>query len=89
MCAPAAESVHARLEYAHPVMDARAFAAQRDVGAIQGRGGVWYAGAWLGYGFHEDGLRSGLAAAAALGARPDWARDLPEARFGALAEAAE
>ncbi len=87
--APAAEKVHARLEYAHPVMDSRAFAAQRDVGVIQGRGGVWYAGAWLGYGFHEDGLRAGLAAAAALGSRPDWARDLPEARFGALAEAAE
>ena len=44
--------------------------------ALQGRGGVWYAGAWTGWGFHEDGLKSGLRVAAALGARPDWAADL-------------
>jgi hypothetical protein len=81
--------VHAEFAYAHPVMDGAAFAAQRAIGAIQGRGGVRYAGAWLGYGFHEDGLRSGLAAAAALGARPGWARDLPEPAFGVAAEAAE
>ncbi len=81
--------VHASFDYAHPVLDAAAFAGQRAIGAIQGRGGVWYAGAWLGYGFHEDGLRSGLAAAAALGARPAWARDLPPPALGAAAEAAE
>jgi hypothetical protein len=81
--------VHAEFDYAHPVLDAEAFAGQRAIGAIQGRGGVWYAGAWLGYGFHEDGLRSGLAAAAALGSRPVWARDMPPAALGAAAEAAE
>ncbi len=81
--------VHRRFVYAHPVMDGAAFAGQRAIAPIQGRGGVWYAGAWLGYGFHEDGLRSGLAAAAALGARPAWARDLPEPALGAAAEAAE
>lgn len=88
-CAPDAAMVHAAFDYAHPVLDAGAFAAQRRIGAIQGRGGVWYAGAWLGYGFHEDGLRAGLNAAAALGARPAWARDLPETPLGAAAEAAE
>jgi predicted NAD/FAD-binding protein len=81
--------VHAEFDYAHPVLDGAAFAAQRAMPAIQGRGGVWYAGAWLGYGFHEDGLRSGLAAAAALGARPSWARDLPDVPALSLAEAAE
>ncbi len=67
---------HAVLDYAHPFYDQAAFDAQREMDAIQGRGGVWYAGAWLGYGFHEDGLRTGLRVAAALGARPAWARDL-------------
>ena len=41
------------------------------LGEIQGRQHVWFCGAWTGYGFHEDGLRSGLAVADALRAR--WA----------------
>jgi len=65
--APAPEHVHARIEYAHPLFDAAAIGAQQALPAIQGRGGVWFAGAWTGYGFHEDGLASGLSVAAALG----------------------
>jgi predicted NAD/FAD-binding protein len=56
----------------HPQFDTAALAAQRQFGRIQGRGGVWYAGAWLGHGFHEDGLTSGLRAAMALGGRVPW-----------------
>jgi len=67
--------VHGEFSYAHPLFDQAAFAAQRAMDSIQGRGGVWYAGAWLGYGFHEDGLRSGLRIAAALGSEPAWAAD--------------
>jgi len=67
---------HAEIAYAHPLYDNAAFAAQAGMDRIQGRHGVWYAGAWLGYGFHEDGLRSGLRVAAALGARPAWALDV-------------
>ncbi len=88
-CAPDPALVHQTLDYAHPVMDMTAFAGQRAMAAIQGRGGVRYAGAWLGFGFHEDGLRAGLAAAAALGSRPAWARDLPAPASGISAEAAE
>ncbi|MGM0585993.1 MAG: NAD(P)/FAD-dependent oxidoreductase, partial [Pseudomonadota bacterium] len=68
--------IHGEFAYDHPLYSADSFAAQAEMDEIQGRGGVWHAGAWLGYGFHEDGLRSGLRAAAALGARPAWARDL-------------
>ena len=60
-------------EYDHPQFDTASLAAQRRFGRIQGRGGVWYAGAWLGYGFHEDGLTSGLRAAIALGGTTPWA----------------
>lgn len=54
-----ADTVLARIDYAHPVFDAAAIRAQRHIEAIQGTGGVWFCGAWTGYGFHEDGLRSG------------------------------
>jgi predicted NAD/FAD-binding protein len=55
--------VHARIEYEHPVFDADAISAQRRRDEIQGRGGLYWAGAWWGYGFHEDGARSGLEVA--------------------------
>jgi predicted NAD/FAD-binding protein len=64
--------VHAAFDYAHPVFDAGAVAAQGRIGQIQGQGGLWHAGAWLGYGFHEDGLRAGFAVAKALGVLPPW-----------------
>lgn len=60
-------------DYEHPQFDTAALAAQRRFGRIQGRGGVWYAGAWLGYGFHEDGVTSGVKAALALGGQVPWA----------------
>ena len=66
----------AEYTYAHPGYDSMTFAAQERLDDIQGRGGVWYAGAWTGWGFHEDGLKSGLRVAEALGVRPDWAADL-------------
>lgn len=73
---PDPELVFAEDHYAHPYFDAGAFSAQAQMDDIQGREGVYFAGAWLGYGFHEDGLRSGLRAAAMLDAVPTWARDL-------------
>ena len=60
-------------DYAHPQFDTAALASQRQFNRIQGRGGVWYAGAWLGYGFHEDGLTAGLRVALALGGKVPWA----------------
>lgn len=53
-------------DYAHPVFDQAAVDAQAQLGTIQGRRRTWFAGAWAGYGFHEDGLRSGLSAALGL-----------------------
>jgi predicted NAD/FAD-binding protein len=63
----AAEQVLGRFDYSHPVFDAAAVAAQRRLSEIQGRAHTWFCGAWTRYGFHEDGLMSGQAVAAALG----------------------
>jgi predicted NAD/FAD-binding protein len=53
-------------DYSHPVFDTAAIAAQRRLPQIQGRSNTWFCGAWKRYGFHEDGLMSGLAVSAAL-----------------------
>jgi predicted NAD/FAD-binding protein len=53
-------------DYAHPVFDLQAIEAQKRVPLLQGQHHTWYAGAWTGYGFHEDGLKSGLQVGRAL-----------------------
>ena len=58
--------VHASFDYAHPVFDVAAIRAQGQVNALQGQGNTYFCGAWTGYGFHEDGLKSGLAVAERL-----------------------
>lgn len=55
--------IHRRIEYSHPVFDLAAIEAQGRVASLQGQRRTWFCGAWCGYGFHEDGLRAGLAAA--------------------------
>ena len=66
---PDAASVHGEFHYAHPVFDRRALAAQERLPSLQGRADTWFCGAWTGYGFHEDGLASGLEVCAAVIAR--------------------
>ena len=75
---PRPETVLARIDYAHPVFDQAAIDAQARLGGLQGRRGVWFAGAWAGYGFHEDGLKAGLAAAQGVVA---WAGRAEAAAF--------
>jgi predicted NAD/FAD-binding protein len=69
---PHPASVLREIEYAHPVFDTAAIEAQRALPQIQGIKRTWFAGAWAGYGFHEDGLRAGLAVANLLGERAPW-----------------
>lgn len=60
-------------DYEHPVFDAAAVTAQAELWSLQGRRNVWFAGAWFGSGFHEDGLQAGLAVAEQLGGvRRPW-----------------
>ncbi len=56
--------------YHHPTYTIDTVAAQRRLPSLQGVGNTYYCGAYHGWGFHEDGCRSGLQAARALGC--DW-----------------
>jgi predicted NAD/FAD-binding protein len=56
---PNPKLVHEEIHYSHPVFDMRAVQAQKELPLIQGHSSIWYCGAWTGFGFHEDGLRSG------------------------------
>ena len=56
-----------RTEYAHPMYDFPALDAQSQMPRIQGQGRTWYSGAWMGYGFHEDGMRAAASVARGLG----------------------
>jgi len=53
-------------DYAHPVFDLAAIQAQAHMPSLQGQQRTWFAGAWMGYGFHEDGFKAGRAAAQSL-----------------------
>ncbi len=68
----AAEHVLGRFDYAHPVFDMAAIKAQADIPTLQGQQNTYFCGAWTGYGFHEDGLKSGLAAAKQLLEDAQW-----------------
>lgn len=59
--------------YEHPLFDAGAIAAQQQIWDIQGARRTWFCGSYLGHGFHEDALQSGLAVAEQLGGvRRPW-----------------
>lgn len=61
----------ARMDYAHPVYTHASVAAQTRWAEINGVRNTWFCGAWWGWGFHEDGLRSGVRVANGLGC--EWA----------------
>lgn len=69
----AADKIVATFDYTHPMYDAAALDAQRQLWRLQGARRTWFCGSYFGYGFHEDGLQSGLAAAEDLaGVRRPW-----------------
>ena len=60
------DRVIARMTYRHPVYTAASVRAQADLPALND-GTIAFAGAWQGWGFHEDGCASGVRAAESLG----------------------
>ena len=69
---PDPAQVHGEFHYSHPVFTRHAALVQRQIVAGNGRDGIWLAGAWLGYGFHEDGLASALRVARQLNVAAPW-----------------
>lgn len=69
---PMPGKVLATFDYDHPVYLETSLASQQRLADIQGRRGAWFCGAWSRYGFHEDGLLSGIAVARGLGVNPPW-----------------
>ena len=48
------------ISYEHPLYNFDTFRKQRKINIIQGRSNIWFCGAYLGYGFHEDGISSSM-----------------------------
>ena len=67
------QEVLRKFTYEHPQFDRAAIDAQKSLHLIQGQGGVYFAGAWTRYGFHEDGLLSGVRVGELLGVKAPWA----------------
>lgn len=81
-------AVLARMHYEHPVYTSASVAAQARKHDISGRHRTWYAGAYWGWGFHEDGMRSALDIAQGLGCGPGVAPETAPVRGAGALETA-
>ncbi len=70
---PDADKIYDEHNFSHPIFDEAAIKAQSRIQEMQGQNGLWFCGAHLRYGFHEDGLWSAVQVAKALGANIPWA----------------
>lgn len=70
--APEASKVIRRFSYEHPILDQTASLSQQKLPMLQGKQNTWFCGAWSGFGFHEDGLKSALRVARDFGVMPPW-----------------
>jgi len=69
---PKPDQVLGTFKYSHPLFDEAAITAQAQLDLIQGQRHTWFCGAWTRYGFHEDGLLSGIRVARRLGINTPW-----------------
>lgn len=66
------DSILKILSYDHPQFTQNSIDAQKELPQIQGKDRIWYCGSYLGYGFHEDALKSGIEVALKLGGQREW-----------------
>ena len=64
--------IYYETEYNHPQFNLETVEAQKEIKKIQGHKGIWYTGAWLGNGFHEDGFQSAINIANEFNSLPKW-----------------
>jgi predicted NAD/FAD-binding protein len=79
---PQPATAHARFSFEHPMYDAAAIRAQRDLHVLQGVRHTYFCGSYCGYGFHEDALSAGLDVAEQLGVRRPWPKPGEHRRVG-------
>ena len=82
-------SILEQMTFMHPLFTTDAIAAQKRLPEIQGTEGIFYAGAWQRYGFHEDGLLSAIRVAESMGAVLPWGDQLDATRTRVLSPVAE
>lgn len=66
------KNIYDEYTFEHPVFDEPAIQAQEKAETVQGKNNTYFCGAYLKYGFHEDGLGSGVKVAEMLGAKIPW-----------------
>ena len=79
---PASEKTYCKIVYTHPQYSVSAVEGQRMMPSLQGNNNTYFAGAYLGYGFHEDGIRSGLEVAITMGSNANHAKWIQQNGIG-------
>jgi predicted NAD/FAD-binding protein len=64
-----------KIYYDHPIFNNDTDEAQKEMITIQGKDNIYYTGAWTGYGFHEDGIKSAVDVARSLNVNIPWDND--------------
>ena len=66
------DKIFGTYKYSHPIFDFNAIGAQKRIDEIQGKNKIWFVGAWLKYGFHEDGILSAVNIAKNFDVKTPW-----------------
>ena len=69
---PEKSLTHKKIIYEHPIFNNKTNEAQIQIKDIQGKNNIYYIGAWLGYGFHEDGISSAVKIAKSFDMKIPW-----------------
>ena len=69
---PNPDLIYGQYSYSHPILDNNAINIQKKLSSIQGKNNLWFCGAWTGFGFHEDGVKSAVEIANAHNIDLPW-----------------